>query len=463
MSTSVTFAFFIFFTGCLLADEEIEFPAKAPDSTPPAVQITFSEGSKVGGQSLQLVKKSHLRLHADNLHKPADFKLDQVRTVEFLRKQHSRLESRQTLVYIHPRFRENHGDVIAGTLKEINKDAVVLETPYAGALTIARKFIHQIKYLRAGNGYYYGPSSGFEWSCVPENSWRYHRQRMESIVSGQIGRDVNLQALSHVSFKATWKSSMRFKLQLYASNVTKESADAYYELTINRSYAYMRTRGKIAAGAQLLGGGRWKQLTIRPDENQAQFDVFTNRKTGLLTIYINGSEACQLNSQNPDPKNLGTGLSFVAEDRYPITISDISVSPWDGVSYPKSADEKKPEENKPAADQLHTIDGRSFPFQTAKVTKKHIALTHAKSGIINIPLDEFRLVTLPTKGEEPKKYRNDVRAWFQHGGYITLNLKTLENGKISGFHQALGNVTLDLAAISYIEFNIHQLQYNEKQ
>ena len=82
---------------------------------------------------------------------------------------------------------------------------------------------------------------------------------------------------------------------------------------------------------------------------------------------------------------------------------------------------------------------------------------------IQIPIKRIKTLSLGSIGEEPKKYSQDVRAWFHEGGHVTLKLATFKDDKISGFSQAFGEVSFDLRAFSKIDFHIYDKKHNDKR
>ena len=92
----------------------------------------------------------------------------------------------------------------------------------------------------------------------------------------------------------------------------------------------MTTLGRAKAGAIVQGGDRWQAIPNRPQGKKAKFDFYMDRKAGIVNVYIDDTRACTLQSRQPDPSNLGKSLVFVAEERYPIKISNIVLGSWNG-------------------------------------------------------------------------------------------------------------------------------------
>ncbi|MBT8043816.1 MAG: hypothetical protein KJO79_02600 [Verrucomicrobiae bacterium] len=458
-------------------DEITEVTKEATDSQKPtkpkkpSSRIYLTNGDKLSGLPESIDDEQRMLFKSESLRQTAAFPLANVLALNLDTWKESPKIDTIARIELQSRFRETHGDTILGELKELTPDSIKLNTWYGGEITLKRSMVKSLKIISNAPGNYYGPNGIQEWEVSGGTSaWDFQHGSLISHASGGVGKDVGLREKSHISFDAKWQSSMRFKFRVYSSDVTDTTPSAYYEISINRSYAYMRTRGKSARGARILGGGRWKQIASRPEGNQARFDFFINRTTGSVTIYINNLRACMLQSQNPDPENLGTGLSFHSEDRYPIEISGITVTPWNGTTLPKpkakaTAEKKDGDADDDKSENLppHRIvlnNGDEVPGTVGKVEDGRMVI-ETEYTPIRIPIKRIKSLNLGDSGEEPKKYREDIRAWFHSGGFVTLKLDSFKDGEVSGYSQALGDVTFDLSAFSRIDFHIYDDEANE--
>ncbi|BDS05759.1 hypothetical protein NT6N_07990 [Oceaniferula spumae] len=428
---------------------------------PPLASALLSNGNKLSGNRIS-VENGHLTVESDQLQKPAKLKLDQVLSLQFVHPPLERPEGLEALLNFQPGFRMRTADSLAGELLSINKDSVVFKTNDTGTKTIKRTFISSIETLQTGENYYRGPNSALEWGINADNtSWMFTRNHLNSLSNGGIGRDIKLAEKSHVSFQARWETSMRFRLHLYSSDHNDDSPDANYDLNFNRSYVYLRTRGKIDAnGGSIASGGRWTQLNLPREITKAKFDIYTDRKTGKIILYIDNLKTAELDSQSPDPRNLGTGIRFIAEERYPIKISDITIRPWDGVSIPtQPAPGAAPKQQHPF---LFSTDGKIHAFTALKKENKDYVITSPDKTTNRFQaVDVIKMVLPPTEAEQPKKFINDIRVQFQHGGQMTLQLNNISDGKLHGHSKLLGDLTYDLRAFSLIDFNIYDHKYDK--
>ncbi len=448
-----------------------EKPATEQVAKKTKARLHLTNGDSLSGMPKSVDEDEHLLFHSDSLRQTAKFPLSNVVSLHLDSWKPRAREETITRVELQPRFREAKGDTIMGSLHELTPDSIKLKTWYGGIISLKRSMVRSLKIINSSPGNYHGPNSLAEWALPKgDDSWKFNNGKLISQSSSSIGKDVGLNEKSHVSFAASWHASMRFKVRLYSNDIKTGSASAYYEVNINRSYAYLQTRGKLAGGrARMLGGARWRQIKVNSADKHADFDFYIDRKAGVINLYINGTHACVLQSQSPDPEDLGSGLEFIAEERYPVEISSVTVTPWNGTTLPgrKTTVIESPEEKKGNKDDEekppHRIvlsNGDEVPGTVGKVEDGRM-IVETEFTPIKIPINRIKSLSLGDKREEPKKYRGDIRAWLHEGGFITLRLESFKDGKINGFNQATGKVSLDLSAFNRVDFLIYDAKANE--
>ena len=445
---------------------------KTEDKKTTKARVYLANGDSLRGAPLSVDAEERLHFQSDSLQGEAIFPLKDVVALQLNAWKYRPRPETITRVELRPRFSETTGDLVMGTLHELTPDSIKLKTWFGGVISLKRSMVKSLKIIGNSPGSYYGPNNLAEWTLPGgEDSWAFHKTKLISQATATIGKDVGLTEKSHVSFTVNWKNSARFRVRLYANDVTENTPSAYYEVNINRSYAYLQTRGKSAAGrggARFLGGARWRQLRMDQTKKKAKFDFYSDRKTGIVTLYIDGKQACVLQSQMPDPEDLGTALQFVSEERAPVEISNIVVTPWNGTSLPgiQSAMIEAPDvegngEKKKLPDVIILTNGDEVPGTVGKIENDRM-IVETELTPIKIPLKRIKSFSLGDDArEQPKKYQGDIRAWLHEGGFITLRLKSFADGKIHGFSQAMGDVSFDLTAFNRIDFLIYDDAANE--
>lgn len=451
------------------------------DTSRSTSRIFLTNGNKLSGKPLQTDADNNLLFESESLRKEANFPISSILSLNLDGWQPKEQADTLARITLHSRFSEGISDTIVGSLNELTADSIKLDTWYGGIVTLKRSMVKSLQIINNSPGSYFGPKSLKEWTLSGgKGSWSFVSGALVSRAKGGIGRDMELSENSHISFDIEWEKSMSFRLLLYSSDVTNDYPGAFYDLNFNRYRTYLRTHGKLAKRAQRFGVGRGQQIPMIKDGNRAHFDVYANRKAGTFSIYIDGVRACVLQSNNPDPEDLGTGLTFIAAEKYPVKISGLIVIPWNGVSLPNQSSniEPLPPEDKEASEATeepkenmeeksttppHKIilnNGDEVPGTVVYKVQDGRIVIETKYTPIKIPIERVKSVSLGDIGEEPRKYPGDVRAWFHQGGFITLKLTSLRDGKITGFSQACGNVTLNLTAFNRIDFHIYDKEAN---
>ena len=441
----------------LSAEEEIKKPLQA--------KLLLSNGDRLSG-SPKFINTQQLALDSAYLNEPATFDVSQILAIRMDQGAITPTPEIFTRIQLQNRNQETNGDTLIGQLKELNEDNIKLDTEYSETLTLKRSMVQSLNIVSKRQGHYRGPNSIHEWQTSTKplpavnESWRIKTQRLvfEGASAESIGKNVGLRKKSQISFDLTWDTHMNFQLQLYSSDVKSPTPSACYQFNFD-SYAVVmmtRTKGKESDPSR-------QRFAERPSKKEAHFDVCINQETGIATIYINGKQACIMQSPIAEPDDLGTGLTFVSHRLRPISISNIHVSPWNGIPLGKLARNQADDDLPAEAKQPHDIilmNGDSVPC-TVGVIQDGRMIVNTKHTPIRIPIEKIKSINWKDKREEPKKYKGDVRAWFHHGGFITLKLTSITEDKLSGYSQALGDVSIDLAAFSKIDFNIYNASANE--
>jgi hypothetical protein len=441
----------------LSAEEEIKKPLQA--------KLLLSNGDKLSGTP-KFINAQQLALDSAYLNEPATFDISQILSIQIDQESITPTPEIFTRIQLQNRNQETNGDTLIGQLKELNEDEIKLDTQYSETLTLKRSMVQSLNIVSKRQGHYRGPNSIHEWQTStktpPEanGSWRLKNHRLEFKGTNEesIGKDIGLRKKSQISFDLTWETHMNLQLQLYSSDVKSTTPSACYQLKFDSYAVFMMTRTK----GKELDPSR-QRFAERPSKKEAHFDVCINRETGIATIYINGKQACIIQSPIPEPDDLGTGLTFISHRMRPITISNIHVSPWNGIPLGKLARDQANNDLPTEAKQPHNIilmNGDSVPC-TVGVIQDGRMIVNTKHTPIRIPIEKIKSINWEDKREEPKKYKGDIRAWFHHGGFITLKLASITEDKLSGYSQALGDVSIDLAAFSKIDFNIYNANANE--
>lgn len=428
-------------------------------------QVILLNGDKILG-NIQSSKDERMTISAPYLNEAVVLHTSKILSIQMERGGHIILPDTYSRIKVHQRHQESKGDTVIGRLEELTADSIKINTPYSESLTLRRSMIKSLNIISKQQGQYFGPNNIEEWETSDEailakpSAWQFKEGSLKcySQNAESIGKEIGLRNKSHVSFDVSWQDSLGFSLQLYSSDPRSRQPSACYLFKFDKYAVMMMTRSE----GREQGHRRQRfDIKVRPKTPLTRFDIYINRETGTANIHIDGQEACIIQSPIPGPQDLGTALSFVSHPARSTTISNISISPWHSFATKNLRLKSKASESKDKhPHNIILINGDSIPCNVGTI-KNDRMLVNTEHTPIKIPIKKIKSINWQDKREEPKKYSGDVRAWFNTGGFITLKLTSIEDGKLRGYSQATGDAAFDTKAFSRIDFNIYNMKANE--
>ncbi len=354
---------------------------------------------------------------------------------------------------------EDQRDTLRGQLSQIADNHVILSTWFAGELKVQRNLIHSIKIKSNQTDLYTGPNSMEEWNHENSvSSWKFENNALISEnFAGAISKNIGLLDQSVLKFKLQWKNTIALTLNLFANSAEKNKLENFYELRMQRDYMYMQKRIKNENPPQLN-----RMVNSRYDhvKKSAEYAIYMDKKKGVFHVFINGKRAQTFTDHAATPELLGSSIYLRNHSDNKMRISNIHLENWNG-AIPSSKDEK-------VLDQLKG-DGQRILLSNGDAVVGKIGLI--KNGMLDIktehadlklPLFSIRDLKLPTSEENhPKMESNDIKAHFKNGGWIILNVSSIDKEFIHGKHEAIGNRAFRIDAFEKIELNIYKPSYNK--
>ena len=375
------------------------------------------------------------------------------------------------LVTINDRFDQSPPkDTIRGRLRRLDEKTIVLDTDFAGTLTLDRLMVTSLDIYSKPPSFFNGPDGPEGWVCSSgdaQDHWVFENRSMTSKEQYGLARKVELPKRSIIRFSAKWKTSPYFKIVFLSNNGETDHPSAGYFLNLQSSYMSLYRSTTRGERDDVLNKGL--DRTLR-ESQEADFAIYLDRgREGTSAFYIN-DQLIGTWTGTDDTKAMGNWLHFVPRRTAPLQFSKISVSQWDGVlpfsseqngAQSSDSDEfgEEPEGQRIALSNGDVIIGKIQTVQESSVDVETIL------GKIQIPLNRMRSIDLSNietdpdgneidLKEQPKMWAEDIRAHFHDGGSVTLRLDKIENGRITGYSQVFGDATFDLNAFTRLEFNI---------
>src|SRR5262249_17740750 len=116
-------------------------------------------------------------------------------------------------------------DELAGNLLSLDKDKLVLETWYAGKLSLPRASVQSMRFLSEGPSLFEGPTGldGWTLSAAKEEPgkppWKYHNGYFYSANAGGIARDFHLPKRSSLDVDVAWREFLQLTITIYTTSL----------------------------------------------------------------------------------------------------------------------------------------------------------------------------------------------------------------------------------------------------
>jgi len=439
-------------------------PALVAEPSNKISRVSFANGDKVSGSLVNLDVKL-LGFKSTLFPKSVFFNRSAILDLELGQAQPSiEIDSTQAdhmaEIQLKGRYsQEDQRDTLRGQLSQVADDHVILSTWYAGELKIQRNLIHSIKIKSNKTDLYSGPNSLEEWNQrFSSNSWKFQNNALISGNSrGGISKDIGLVNQSVLKFKLQWKDTIGLTLNLFADSPKYDKLANYYQLSMQSNYLQMKKVIKDERPPQL---NRMSNTGYIHATKSAEYAIYMNKQKGIFHIFINGKKVHTFTDQAATPNLLGSSIYLRNDNGKMMHMSNIRVEKWNG-AIPTPEDEKSLKQLKGDDQRILLANGDAVVGKIGQISNGMLDIK-TEHADLKLPLIGVRDLKLPsTEESQPKMERNDIKAHFKTGGWIILNVTSIDKGFIHGRHQAIGNHSFRVDAFEQIEFNICNGNYNK--
>jgi len=358
-----------------------------------------------------------------------------------------------------------NGNVLRGQLGALTDASVVLDTWFAGRVTLRRTMVDSLRVIDCARSLYSGPQGPEGWiqSNKESPAWQIDGGVMTASRPGSAARDLDLPDRISVAFDLAWRGNLRMRLVVFSDDPAIDAPPNAYILDLNRRYVSLIKHWGAGNHRSTIGNAGATQLG---ENEKVHVEFLADRAEGTFLLRIDGEQINDAPWRDPDVDGsiTGGGIHFVAEDLTPLRISRIHVEAWDGrIDGAGAAGESDPQEEIPADSQRirlrngDVVIGRVLGVEDGRLT---IESKHAK---IHLPVGRMNSVDLYREADKkntqiyqrPKRMNGDVRAWFPAGGCLVFRLDGIDGDHFIGFNQAFGTARIRRDAFNRIEFNIY--------
>ena len=376
-----------------------------------------------------------------------------------------------------------NGDQLAGDLAELTDKQLLLNTWYAGRISIDRKAVRTLVPGETPLSVFYeGPRDAKEWVFSNSNQigfaglpaganlppavlqqrkarqaqlaaakWTLKENSFQSSGSGsQVGRDFpKMGDKTNIEFDVAWGGSLSLYVNLLTDNLKSYSMGNTYCLRLSQTSAYMYKYENGNGQRRSSRIGNTVRYNLNSLKQSARMSIRLDRAKKLIVLIINGKQVGKWNDTGKFAGK-GKGLLFSARTTYPIRLSNIQLSEWDGQL---PADVKITTESL-KEDYIQLANDDTLTGKLIDIKRGQMNFKPEFSDAIPIPLMRVNLIRLADAKTAPAVVENPVRATLKGRGQITATLKEWKDGKLHLTSPTFGETTIDANAIESIQFNL---------
>lgn len=433
------------------AEPGIHVPAPAggtnggPASAAPQDTLSFLNKDQLHGLLVSIDNTGALHWRSPEAQDPIVFRPGNVAEVK--------LDSQQTPQGVAAdRIALTNGDELPGTIVSMDDKTLLLDTNYAGRLSIARAMIRGITPASgAGSILYQGPSSLEGWTIGrmgDPRGWSFKDGALVGNSYGTIGRDVKFPDMSSAGFDVALEGNDQISIGIYADH--PDNTSNCYMLQLSSGYAELQRFSRMS-GSTVVGTAQLQNV-LRPGKNH--LELRTNKEKKSIWLVLDGKIARQWNDP-ADFNGAGTCLIFACQPGTMVRISNIKVTRWDGKFEDSSVAEAGTDMDTVELANEDKVSGQLENIRdgSAKFSSEYADMT--------IPLQRIAELHLATAhSSQAATNPSDVKANFPDGGSITMQLRQWDAKGCTGTSPNFGTAAFSPNAFSCIFFNLQSSDPN---
>ena len=384
------------------------FAEEAASPPRPASVIHLTNGGFLPGALQDSEKPGLLRWKGDSFVNSFDFDLNIVNAV------HKPAPSALPKPEGEFGFDLAGGDVLFGSLLQLDSKIAVIDSPKFGKLTVTRANIQRIFRWRDSELVYLGPNglTGWRQTAPPKpNAWREESGELSTSEPGAaLKGDLALPARSAIEFEISWKAKPDFVLAFGVGDDAKTLRKAFrFEVWDNDLVAHRETDAEADVASL---------ATISPGAGRIHLLAFLDQTAGkLIVMSAAGKPLADLQVADAKPQAF-PGVTL-ENKRGDVRLERLRITRWNGDAPSQTSQEKS---------SVKQIDNSVMTGTILRYEEQARALVVDNgAGETFIPLDKVASISLsPRVSTAPRS----VRAVFQDGTRLSGNLLRIENGKL---------------------------------
>lgn len=432
--------------------------------------ITLKSGEKLPGQ-IQAFNPPYLTIRSNICTSPMEIKLTDV----------DRMDSPLPLS-IPEQFsiiKLSNGDELYGTLKQLDKDNLIIQTPWGAVLPIQRSYVQHIGF-DAQKAYLRNATQSLEGWTAEDNNMLPDCQNGYWIIRNTsyttIQTKLDMPAKLHLQCTVYHTNNFKLGFNLWKSEndgnkINLSISTDRVELNLSYHNGNERNLGKI---------NRNPNPNWYSDKSPkcSEINFYADRENHQYYLYINGEQigkwnnqdlqeftdneitteqANQSSNQNSKPFTPGNIIALSCYDNKPMGVGNLNILAWNGALPVAQASQ----------DVVTQYDNTSSPETVTLVNGDVLRgnITLQDDGGIRVQSPHYD-VTVPTIKIRSLNQKNqpddtvqpleqgDMQVFLTDQSTLTLTLDSLKDGKLEGSSPATGKVSIPIEAVRKILFNL---------
>ncbi len=436
--------------------------------------VRFLNGDVLHGELVSIDAQKRIRWRNADIRETFEFEVGDISKMRPGQRKSSRGKTPFQCI-----LRLANGDELAGTLLSLDKDKLVLETWYAGKLSLPRHSIQSMRFLSEGPSLFEGPAGldGWTLSAAKEETnkppWKYSNGILYSASAGGIARDFKLPDRSSIDVDVAWREYLQLTITIYTSSLKVYSLNrmgfvggvgvgvvpgldagpppaqegpGFYAIQLNQNTAYLMT---VKTNGQILNAPM-EMIPGLEQKNRARFGVRVDKQKKTISLLVDGV-LFKTWTEPGEFAGQGTGVRFVQQGQSLINLREIKVSEWDGSLIPPPTLATNSNLKNDFV-LLKNQDSVSGTLQSVRDGKLVLA---ASFGPLDVPVQRVaQIIFAPEKlASVAPSPAGTVRAVLADRGSLTFRVEKCDEKSMTVSNPLFGRAQFDPSAFSWIEFN----------
>ncbi len=383
----------------------------------------------------------------------------------------------------------SNGDDLQGELVSLGSQSLVLDTWYAGRLSIRRDAVRALVPGKDRRVHYSGPTGREDWTfsseweaALPEaapggnplpaevlqrileknrrlrdqtqQSWTYQQHAFQSAgSSGWAARRLEIGDRAQLEFDLEWASPFTLSVMMYADNLKAPAEGRGYVLRLSPTQAQCLRQDLVEGRSQAIPIGEAAAIDLGKLPRRARLTLQVDLAKHRVALQVNNQPLAHWT----DTRALageGRALAFSCQSAQPLRLHSLRVSDWDG----RLAGEIPPLAAQGKEDLVllmnqDSLTGQVLGIQDGKLTVKSFV------DSIAVPIErvariQFSAATMPAAARSPRT----IRAGMVGGSRLEFELLDWGKDALQVQSPLFGKAALLTGIVETLEFNLDHLR-----